>query len=56
MYASDSNGLNSYNQEFTISNNIDNTTYQYLYNNTDSSQKYLIKEPEKYTLYNSYKK
>ena len=55
MYTSDSNGLNSYNQEFTISNNIDNTTYQYLYNNTDSSQRYLIKEPKNYSLYNSYK-
>lgn len=55
IYTDDSNGFNTYNQEFTISNNIDNTTNQYLYNNTDSTQRYIINEPKKPTLYDSYK-
>ena len=55
IYTNDSNGFNSYNQDFTISNNIDNTTYQYLYINTDSNQRYLTNEPKNGTLYDSYR-
>jgi len=55
IYANDSNGLNTYNQDFTISNNIDNATYQYLYTHTDSNQRYYNNEPKKGTLYDSYK-
>ena len=55
LNTNDSNGINTYNQEFTTSNNIDNTTYQYLYNNTESSQRYVDNEPKKPTLYDSYK-
>ena len=55
MHTNDSNGFTTYNQEFSISNNIDNTAYQYLYNNTDGSQRYLFNEPKKATLYDSYR-
>jgi len=55
IYTNDSNGFNSYNQDFTISNNIDNTTYQYLYINTDGNQRYLTNEPKNGTLYDSYR-
>lgn len=55
IYTNDSIGLNTYNQEFSIPNNVDNTGYQYLYNHTDNNQRYKINGTKRANLYDSYK-
>ena len=57
IYTSDSNGFSTHNQEFQNPNNLNNTQFQYIYNNnTDIKQRKCINgEPKKHSLYENYK-
>jgi hypothetical protein len=57
IYESDSNGFSTHNQEFQNQKNLNNTQFQYIYNNNTDIKKPKCKndEPKKHSLYENYK-